>query len=50
MFDFFKNLVDDNRRRIQSFKPIIDKINKYEDAIKDLSDKELLRLSILKKN
>ena len=41
MFDFFKNLVDDNRRRIQSFKPIIAKINQFEDAIKDLSDKEL---------
>lgn len=41
MFDFLKNLVDDNHRRIASFKPIIAKINGYESEIKKLTDQEL---------
>lgn len=41
MFDFIKNIVDDNRRRIISYKPIIDKINKLEESIAKLSDKQL---------
>jgi len=41
MFDFIKNLVDDNARRISSYKPIIVKINTFEQDIKKLSDKKL---------
>jgi preprotein translocase subunit SecA len=41
MFDFFKNLVDDNHRRLASYQPIVAKINSFEEKIKKLSDKEL---------
>lgn len=41
MFKFLENLVDDNRRHINSYKPIVAKINGFEVAIKKLSDKEL---------
>lgn len=41
MFDFLKNIVDDNYRRVNSYKSIVKKINDYESAISDLTDKEL---------
>jgi preprotein translocase subunit SecA len=41
MFDFIKNIIDDNQRRISSYKSIIRKINEYEPAIAELTDKEL---------
>jgi preprotein translocase subunit SecA len=41
MFEFLKNLVDDNRRRLTSYKPIINQINSFEDKISKLKDSEL---------
>jgi len=41
MLSFFKNLFDDNHRRVKSFEPIIAKINSYELEIGKLSDKKL---------
>ena len=41
MFKFLQNLVDDNHRHINSFKPLVAKINSLENDIKKLSDKEL---------
>ena len=41
MFEFLKSIVDDNHRRLITFKPIIENINKYESAISKLSDKQL---------
>ncbi len=41
MLSFLKNLVDDNHRRISSYKSIIDKINKLEPEISKLTDKQL---------
>ncbi len=41
MFDFIKNIVDDNYRQLNSFKPIVAKINSLEPKIEKLSDKQL---------
>jgi preprotein translocase subunit SecA len=41
MFKFLQNLVDDNWRRINAFKPLVVKINNFEPEIKKLSDKKL---------
>jgi preprotein translocase subunit SecA len=41
MLSFLKNIFDEDRRRINSFKPIINQINSFEAQIKELSDKEL---------
>lgn len=41
MFDFLKNLVDDNRRRLSSYRPIIDKINHLEEETKKLKVSQL---------
>jgi len=41
MFKLFKNLFDDNQRRLGSFKSLIAKINAFEPEIKKLSDKKL---------
>ncbi len=41
MFDFLKNLVDENRRRIASYKPIVSQINQFEKTISSLTDEEL---------
>ena len=41
MFKFLQNLVDDNRRHINGYKPLVTKINSLETEIKKLSDKKL---------
>lgn len=41
MLNFLKNLVDDNRRHLSSFEPLVKKINSFEADIKKLSDKNL---------
>ncbi len=41
MFNILKNVFDENRRRISSFRPIIEKINSYEKEISLLSDEDL---------
>jgi len=41
MFKFLQNLVDENRRHINAFKPQVAKINALEAEIKKLSDKKL---------
>jgi preprotein translocase subunit SecA len=41
MFKFLQNLVDDNRRHINGYKPLVAKINSFEAEIKKLSDKDL---------
>ena len=41
MFKFLENLIDDNRRHINAYKPLIAKINALEQDIKKLSDKKL---------
>jgi preprotein translocase subunit SecA len=41
MFKFLENLVDENRRHINGFKPLVAKINALEPEIKKLSDKKL---------
>ena len=41
MLKFIKNIFDDNRRRLSSYQPLIDKINSYQDEYSKLSDKQL---------
>jgi preprotein translocase subunit SecA len=41
MLNIIKNVFDENRKRINSFKPIIEKINAYEKDISALNDEEL---------
>lgn len=41
MFKFLENLIDENKRHINGFKPLVNKINSYEAEIKKLSDKKL---------
>jgi len=41
MFKFLQNLVDDNRRHLNVYKPLVTKINNFEPDIKKLSDKKL---------
>jgi len=41
MFDFIKNIIDDNHRRLASFRPIIARINQYEQQISSLTDDKL---------
>ncbi len=41
MFKLFKNLFDENQRRLGSFNVLISKINAFEPEIKKLSDKKL---------
>lgn len=43
MFNILKNVFDENKRRINSFKPIIDKINELEKEISLLSDEKLAK-------
>jgi preprotein translocase subunit SecA len=50
MFDFIKNIVDDNRRRVHSFNPIIGQINKFEESISKLNDKQLAQKTDYFKN
>lgn len=46
MFKFLEYLVDDNRRHINGYKPIVAKINNFETEIKKLSDKQLAAKTI----
>jgi len=41
MFKSFKNLFDEDIRRIKSYKPIVKKINDFESEISKLNDEEL---------
>jgi len=41
MLSFLKSIVDDNYRRLTSYKPLISKINSYQDQISGLSDNKL---------
>ena len=41
MLKFLQNYFDDNQRRLNSYRPIIAKINSFETEFKQLSDKEL---------
>ncbi|MFA6007142.1 MAG: preprotein translocase subunit SecA [Candidatus Shapirobacteria bacterium] len=41
MFQFLKNLVDENQRHLKVYKPLVAKINAFEPEIKKLSDKQL---------
>jgi len=43
MLSFLKAIVDDNFRHLNSYKPLITKINSLEDSITKLSDKELAK-------
>ena len=50
MFGIIKNLFDDNRRRLSSFRPLIDQINSLEPQISHLSDKQLSKKTLDFKN
>ncbi|MCX6726635.1 MAG: preprotein translocase subunit SecA, partial [Candidatus Shapirobacteria bacterium] len=41
MLSFLKSIVDDNFRHLNSYKPLVSKINSLEDSISKLSDKKL---------
>ena len=41
MISFLKSLVDENYRRLNSFYPIVKKINAFEESIQKLTDQEL---------
>lgn len=41
MFNVFKNLFDDNKKRLNSYSKIIEEINGYEKTISKLTDKKL---------
>ncbi len=41
MLSFLKSFFDENKKSIDSLKPIVNKINSFEDSIKKLSDKNL---------
>jgi len=43
MLSIFKNLFDDNHRRVKSFEPVIAEINKFEPSFSKLSDSELFK-------
>ena len=46
MFKLIKNLFDEELRRINSYKPIIEKINNFEDKISKLKDNELSQKTV----
>jgi len=46
MFKSFKNLFDEDIRRIKSYKPIVKKINDFESEISKLNDEELSQKTI----
>jgi len=41
MFNFIKNLFDENQARLRSYQPIVAEILKFESSISKLSDKKL---------
>ncbi len=41
MLKFLQNLFDENRRRLVTYKPIIDRINAFSDEFENISDQEL---------
>jgi len=41
MFNFLKNIIDDNQRHLKAYKPLVAKINSLEPEFKKLSDKKL---------